>query len=119
MNTLLRSAIVVLILSVVAFVWGYSYTQQNKSKAWGAMFGHRDPTYEAAGYATIAGVAGFLIGIGLLIGGLVKQKETSSRQRTPSHRPSVQNTSQQYCKNCGTLLADQAEYCGNCGAGAT
>ncbi|MEP7340847.1 MAG: hypothetical protein ABI977_24160 [Acidobacteriota bacterium] len=74
MNNILKVATLVLSVSLVAMLWGMNYTSTHQLSGVANMFGNADPTYNLAGNATIAGGAGFLLGIALLIGGLVRKK---------------------------------------------
>ncbi|MBI4811095.1 MAG: zinc ribbon domain-containing protein [Ignavibacteriales bacterium] len=116
MNSLLISAIIILILSVIAAIWGYTYTENNK---WEAFMGYRynKELYQVAGYATIVGIVGFFIGIGLLIGGLVQQKNVSSMDNAPPKESPTRRS--KFCSNCGLPLESDAEFCSNCGTKVT
>ncbi|MEK6406788.1 MAG: hypothetical protein AABN34_07485 [Acidobacteriota bacterium] len=77
MNDLVKSAIVVLIVSLIAVAWGYNYTSTHQLSGLANMFGNVDSTYTMANWAIGIGVLGFLLGVALLIGGLVKKKAQS------------------------------------------
>lgn len=72
MNDLTRSAIVMLVASACATLWGYWYSQTHAMEAVGVAFfgGSAGPTYVMAQWAMVVGVLAFLLGIGLLIAGL-------------------------------------------------
>lgn len=72
MNGKLSTAIIVLVLSAVALVWGFQYRSNHPFAAVGAFFGAEDPVYSMAGWAVGLGILAFLIGIALLIAGLVQ-----------------------------------------------
>ncbi len=74
MNSLLRLAIAVLIASTVAFLWGYQYVSSHQMAGSAAAFGASDPTYTIANWAMILGALSFILGVGLLIGGLFQKK---------------------------------------------
>ena len=91
MNDLLGTAIGVLITSSAAMFWGFEYRSDHQMQAVGALFGSVDQTWQLAGWAINLGIPGFLIGIALLIGGLVRmpQSPPAGRSRKPSSaRPS-------------------------------
>jgi len=75
-NQLLTSAVVTLAVSAVAFIWGYWYQDSHSTGAiMESLFGSGPgATYQIAGWSLIVGALGFLIGVGLLIGGLVQSK---------------------------------------------
>ena len=73
MSGLLKSAIVVLIVSVVVFLWGMSYVNAHQSAGVASMFGATDSTYSIAQSSILLGVLGFLLGLGLLIAALVRK----------------------------------------------
>ncbi|MBI3894337.1 MAG: hypothetical protein HY313_00250 [Acidobacteria bacterium] len=73
MNGVLKSAIIILIASGIATVWGYQYRQSHAVEgAMGMFFGGVSQTYVIAGWALGLGILGFLIGIGVLVAGLLK-----------------------------------------------
>jgi len=74
MNDLVKSAIVVLIVSLIAVAWGYKYTTTHQRSGLANMFSNVDSTYTLANWAIGIGVLGFLRGAALLTGGLVKKK---------------------------------------------
>jgi hypothetical protein len=73
MNTLLKWSIIILVVAVVGVIWGYQYMAGHPGAAFGSLMGQSDPSYQMAGWALFGGVVAFLVGIGLLIGGLVQQ----------------------------------------------
>lgn len=79
MNSVLKSALVILAVSISATVWGVNYRQNHAMEgAVGMIFGGASKTYELAGWAFGLGVLGLLIGIGVLIAGLVKSGGSGS-----------------------------------------
>ena len=76
MNGLTASAIVVLLTSVALMGWGFEYRSDRPMGAVGALFGAGDPTYSAAGWSIGIGILAFLVGIALLVGGLVRPRDT-------------------------------------------
>lgn len=73
MNGVLKSAIIILLVSGIATVWGFQYRQSHAVEgAVGMFFGGVSQTYVMAGWALGLGILGFLIGIGVLVAGLVK-----------------------------------------------
>ncbi len=72
MNNLTKTAIAVLVASLAAMIWGFEYRADHQMAALGAFFGHGDPLYDLAGWASGLGVLAFLVGIALLISGLVQ-----------------------------------------------
>lgn len=72
-NGLLVFAVLVLVGSGLAFLWGYQYISTHQLAGFATAFGYNDPTYSVANGALIVGALGFVLGIGLLIGGLVKK----------------------------------------------
>jgi len=74
MNALVRSALVVLIGSIIALAWGYNYTSSHQLSGLANMFGNVDSTYTLANWSIGIGVIGLLLGLALLIGGLVRKK---------------------------------------------
>ncbi|MFN2453488.1 MAG: hypothetical protein ABR577_04645 [Pyrinomonadaceae bacterium] len=73
MNNLLKLALTVLIASSVAFLWGYQYVSNHQLAGFAAAFGAADPTYTIANWAMILGALSFILGVGLLIGGLFQK----------------------------------------------
>ncbi|MEK6300525.1 MAG: hypothetical protein AABO41_07370 [Acidobacteriota bacterium] len=73
LNDLVKSAIVVLIVSVIAVAWGYNYTSSHQLSGLANVFGNVDSTYTMANWAIGIGALGCLLGVALLIGGLVKK----------------------------------------------
>ena len=71
MNGLLKGALYTLTASIIGIVWGGIYVNDHPLGGVGAFFGRSDPLYTMAGWSTVLGILGLLIGIGLLIGGLV------------------------------------------------
>ena len=84
MNTMLKSAIAVLVASVAAMIWGFQYRGEHQFAAVSAFFGQSDPLYALAGWAAGLGVLAFVIGIALLIAGLVRHSQPSSEDRGQS-----------------------------------
>jgi hypothetical protein len=79
MNGILKSAIVILVVSISATIWGFHYRQNHAMEgAVGMLFGGGSQTYELAGWALGLGILGLLIGIGVLIAGLVKSGGSGS-----------------------------------------
>lgn len=76
MSSLLKSAIVILVVSAVSVIWGTQYRQNHAMEgAMGMLFGSSSSgTYTMAGWAMGLGILAFLVGIGLLIAGLVQKK---------------------------------------------
>ncbi len=73
MNSELKSAIIILVVSIMATVWGVNYRQNHAFEgAVGAFFGTASQTYSLAGWAMGLGIIGILIGVGVLIAGLIK-----------------------------------------------
>ena len=76
MNNLTKYAIAILASSTLAMLWGFEYRSDHRLDATAAFFGATaSPTYTLAGWAAGLGVLAFIIGIALLIGGLVQQKQ--------------------------------------------
>lgn len=116
MSNLLKSAIIVLLLSTVAFLWGYEYVDSHRLAGIGAMFGAKDPTYTIASWAMILGVLAFLIGVGLLIGGIATKDKLSGFPKTylqqQRRNPVIFS---QFCSDCGNKLQTDDTFCPNCG----
>ena len=76
MNGVLKSAIVILVVSAMATIWGTQYRQNHAMEgAMGMIFGGSSSgTYTMAGWAMGLGILAFLVGIGLLIAGLVQTR---------------------------------------------
>ena len=74
MNGKLKAAIIVLVASAAAIIWGLQYRGDHPMAAMGVLFGAQDPTYSLAGWASGLGILAFLVGIALLIAGLVESK---------------------------------------------
>jgi hypothetical protein len=74
MNTLLKVAILVLAVSIIALAWGYNYTSTHQLSGLANMFGNADPTYNTANTSMMVGGIGLLLGAALLIGGLTRKK---------------------------------------------
>jgi len=73
MNEVLKSAIIILVVSATATIWGVQYRNSHVMEgAAGMFFGGVSQTYEMAGWAMGLGILGFLVGIGVLVAGLVK-----------------------------------------------
>ena len=72
MNGKVHAAMIVLISSAVAMIWGFQYRGDHPLAGVGAFFGVQDPIYSLAGWAAGMGVLAFLIGIALFIAGLVQ-----------------------------------------------
>ncbi len=77
MNNLLKSSIVILIASASGMLWAIPYRQDHPMAAVGGFFGYTDSTYALAGWVAGLGALAFLIGIGLLIGGLVSSSQAA------------------------------------------
>jgi len=73
MNTLTKTSIVLLLLSVGAFFWGNWYMDSHPFIGMGVAFGMSDTTYTIAKAAVYLGLLGFILGVGLLIAGLVRK----------------------------------------------
>ena len=73
MNKCLKASITILIISVVSFVWSRCYIQANKAAGFASLFGLSNPMYQLAVWVGIGSVALFIIGVGLLIGGVVQK----------------------------------------------
>jgi hypothetical protein len=90
MNDLVKAAIGVLVVSIIAVAWGYNYTSTHQLSGLANMFGSVDPTYTMANWAIGIGALGVLLGAALLIGGLVKKNEernyNSISLRTRRHK---------------------------------
>ncbi len=79
MNSMLQSAIAILVASAAAMIWGIQYRSNHPLSMMGALFGASDPTYTLAGWALGLGVLAFLIGIALLIGGLSQSNRSTPK----------------------------------------
>lgn len=73
MNDMLKWAIAVMVPAVVAVFWGFQYRGNHPLAPLSGLFGATDPTYSFAGWCIGLGIVAFLVGLGLLIGGLVRQ----------------------------------------------
>jgi predicted RNA-binding Zn-ribbon protein involved in translation (DUF1610 family) len=117
MNSLLKFAIYTLIISTLVFLLGQWYTSTHRYAAFGAMFGNRDTAYSLASFAILLGLLAFLVGIGLLIGGLVQRSNVSGLQGASRSRvPKDQTAFSLFCAQCGTKLQTNDRYCPNCGS---
>lgn len=72
MSNLLKSAIILLVVSVVAFLWGNSYVSAHPFGGVVSFFGGSDSAYSLAQSSVLLGVLGFLVGVALLIAALVR-----------------------------------------------
>ncbi len=86
MNGILTSAIVILVVSATATIWGFWYRQNHVMEGvMGKLFGGSNAdTYSMAGWALGIGILAFLIGIGLLIAGLVRSGGNKPIDRPPT-----------------------------------
>lgn len=83
MNGILKSAIVILVVSVTAMIWGIQYRNNHVMEgAMGMLFGG-STTYAMAGWVVGIGILAFLVGIGLLIAGLVRSGRNKPTDRPP------------------------------------
>jgi len=67
MNTLVKIAIVLLIGSVIAMIWGGNYVSARMLTGNAGSFGYSDSTYTMAKLAVPLGVLGFMAGAVVLI----------------------------------------------------
>jgi hypothetical protein len=141
MSNLLTSAIIVLILSVVGFLWGNSYVNAHPFVGIASVFGASDPTYSTAQSAILLGVLGFLLGLGLLIAALVRGNTPKSDAPTATANVAASSASnseqqqslggdvgQQFHAGSGNTVAhtepvtrvlqqvSTAKFCSGCGA---
>ena len=72
MNNLTKWAIGLLLLSLIALIWGYNYQDSHKMEGLGAFLGADVTTYRIAGTCKIAGTVAFVVAIGLLVAGLLQ-----------------------------------------------
>ncbi len=114
MNNLLIASIITLASSIIAFIWGYAYMDIHKMDGLADAFGHGDSVYIAAKYLELGGAIAFLVGIGLLIGGLVRNGDKSSSNQKMKRPEDIDI--KKYCSNCGVLLQQGIVYCSSCGA---
>lgn len=82
MNTLLKSGILVLVISAVAFIWANSYLNAHPMGGVSAIFGNADTTYDFARNVTPIALLGFLVGLVLLGAGLFRKEPTSPTATT-------------------------------------
>jgi branched-chain amino acid transport system permease protein len=72
MNGILKSGIIILVVSGAATIWGAHYRSNHGFEgAIGSIIEGVSQTYTIAGWALGLGVLGFLVGIGVLVAGLV------------------------------------------------
>lgn len=86
MNSSLRSAIGILVVSAAAVAWGYQYRQDHAIEgAMGMIFGGQQGiggTYAIAGWVIGIGILAFLVGVGFLTAGLVQLGSNKPADRT-------------------------------------
>ena len=125
MNGLLKSAIIVLIVSVAAYLWGSWYVNAHPFGGVASMFGASDSTYSIAHSSVLLGVLGFLLGLGLLIAALVRTNTRKTDTTTSSANvPGIstagarqqQISAGKFCSGCGGAVGDvESAFCLKCG----
>ena len=78
MNTMLKVALPLLLVSAGSVVWGVQYRTERPLATMNAFFGKVDQTYVFAGWVAGLGALAFLVGIAFLVAGLVQASRTSS-----------------------------------------
>lgn len=76
MNTMLKVALPLLLVSAGSVVWGVQYRTERPMATMNAFFGKVDKTYELAGWVAGLGALAFLIGVAFLVAGLVQASRT-------------------------------------------
>ncbi len=77
MNTMLKVALPLLLVSAGSVVWGVQYRTGRPMATMNAFFGKVDQTYVLAGWVAGLGALAFLVGIAFLVAGLVQASRTS------------------------------------------
>lgn len=72
MNTMLKVALPLLLVSAGSVVWGVQYRTERPMATMNAFFGKVDQTYVLAGWVAGLGALAFLVGIAFLVAGLVQ-----------------------------------------------
>lgn len=111
MNSLIKISLWILGISLFGFIWGYSYQSSHELEGIGSIFGYSSTTYKIASFAILFGIVGFLIGVGLLIGGFAKGKDTNVNVVYEQKKVERQS----YCGSCGSEIPKGSSFCGNCG----
>jgi hypothetical protein len=123
MGSLLKAAILTLAGSTSAIILGAVYRSNHPLRPIGELFGRSDPLYIFAGWELGLGILAFLIGIGLLVGGLVRPSVSRqgsldteiARKARGSADATSQPLSQRRCGACGSFNELDSGFCKACG----
>ncbi len=102
-NDRTKKTIIILVISAVAFLWGYWYVDSHKFAGFAAVLGATDSLYTLAQWSMTLGGVVFLMGIGMLIGGLQGKKRRPARSSfvglSLNQSPSAETTDDEVAKS--------------------